>query len=115
MIRHHRLPDSSERPTRATRHAPAASAATSRQTVKSSADFALQCFHIDRAEVSARLYKLSHSLAAGAVEMEMVAAERVFDKRFSAQLVRKARDLKRLAKQLNRMHEDAARARFPGD
>ena len=92
-----------------------ASAQKLRGAVNSPPDFALECFHIDRAEVAARLYRLSKALSAGAAELEMVAAERVFDKRFSAQLVRKARDLKRLAKQLNRMHEEAARARFPGD
>jgi hypothetical protein len=86
-----------------------------RRSAESAPDFALQCFDIDKAEVSARLYKLSHSLAAGAKEMEMIAAERVFDKSFSAKLANKAQVLRRLAQHLNRMHEQAARARFPGD
>lgn len=45
----------------------------------------------------------------------MIAAERVFDKSFSAKLANKAQVLRRLAQQLNRMHEQAALARFPGD
>jgi deoxyribose-phosphate aldolase len=75
----------------------------------------MQCFHIDRAEVATHLYKLSQAISTGAKEIEMVAAERVFDKSLTAKLAGKARVLRRLAKQLNRMHELAARARFPGD
>ena len=76
-------------------------------------NFALQCFHLDRADVSLSLGRLSRTLASGAMELDMVAAERVFDKSFSAKLGRKARDLQRLANALNHMHEEAARAPFP--
>lgn len=105
----------SKQTTSAKKKAAGAIAVKGRRSVESGPDFALQCFDIDKAEVSARLYKLSHSLAAGAKEMEMIAAERVFDKSFSAKLANKAQVLRRLAQQLNRMHEQAALARFPGD
>jgi hypothetical protein len=78
-------------------------------------NFALHCFHLDRADVSLSLGRLSRTLAAGAMELEMVAAERVFNKSFSAKLSHRARDLHRLSKAFNHLHEEAARAPFPGE
>jgi hypothetical protein len=79
------------------------------------ADWDLQAFRFDRSVVVSQLYGLSRALSAGATEIELVAAERVFDRAFSSRLVRTARSLQRFAKQLNSMHKEAARQRFPGN
>jgi len=70
---------------------------------------------IDRSVVVAQLNSLSRVLSAEAFQIEMVAAERVFNKSFSSRLARMALTLQRFAKELNAMHTEAARQRFPGD
>jgi len=83
--------------------------------VRETADRALQYFRIDRSVVVAQLNSLSRVLSAEAFQIEMVAAERVFNKSFSSRLARMALTLQRFAKELNAMHTEAARQRFPGD
>jgi hypothetical protein len=109
------LSNSSKRPSRPQNHPASKSTRTHATSGEATGrDFALQCFHLDRADVSLSLGRLSRTLGAGAMELEMVAAERVFNKSFSAKLIRRARDLLRLSKELNHLHEKAARASFPG-
>ena len=55
-----------------------------------------RCFEIDRKVVVRQLKALQLAITDGATEMEMVAAENVFDTRLSTLLKRRARSLYRL-------------------
>jgi hypothetical protein len=83
--------------------------------VEETADRALQYFRLDRSVVVGQLNSLSRVLSAEALQIEMVAAERVFNKSFSSRLARLALSLQRFAKELNAMRKEAARQRSPGD
>jgi len=60
-----------------------------------------EIFEIDRSNVVLQLRTLRHAIDEGAQEMEMVAAERVFAKSLSRTLMRRARKLRVVAKDLN--------------
>ena len=83
--------------------------------VEETADRALQYFRLDRSVVVGQLNSLSRVLSAEALQIEMVAAERVFNKSFSSRLARLALSLQRFAKSSNAMRKEAARQRSPGD
>ena len=83
--------------------------------VRETADRALQYFRLDRSVVVGQLNSLSRVLSAEALQIEMVAAERVFNESFSSRLAQMALSLQRFAKELNIMHKEAARQRSPGD
>ena len=69
---------------------------------------------MDRSVVARQLRDLWRANEDTATELEMIAAENVFDKRLSATLARKARALHRMAKSMKELHLVVARARFPG-
>ena len=73
----------------------------------------LEYFEIDRSTVLDQLQNLRRTIDEGAEEMEMVAAERVFDKSLSRLLEGRARRLHRTAKDLNSLLRSVARARIP--
>ena len=62
---------------------------------------AVQIFEIDRSTVVFQLRSLRRAIDEGAQEMEMVAAERVFSRSLSQTLIRKARKLHLVARDLN--------------
>jgi hypothetical protein len=70
-------------------------------------------FEIDRSTVSSELQNLKSAIEEGAKQIEMVAAERVFDRSLSAALVRKARELHLVARDLKGLLKLVARARMP--
>lgn len=72
-----------------------------------------RCFEIDRKVVVRQLQALQSAITDGATEMEMVAAESVFDTRLSTLLKRSARSLFRTARSLNVVRLAVVRARFP--
>lgn len=72
-----------------------------------------RCFEIDRKVVARQLKALQLAITDGATEMEMVAAESVFDTRLSSLLKRSARSLHRTVQGLNVLRLAVARARFP--
>lgn len=72
-----------------------------------------RCFEIDRKVVVRQLKALQLAITDGATEMEMVAAENVFDTRLSTLLKRRARSLYQTAQSLNVLRLAVARARFP--
>lgn len=74
---------------------------------------ALTYFEIDRATVVGQLQNLRRAIDEGAEEMAMVAAERVFDQSFSRALERRARQLQRVAKDLNALLRSVAHAQIP--
>lgn len=73
----------------------------------------LKYFEIDRSTMLAQLQNLRRTIDEGAEEMEMVAAERVFDKSLSRLLESRARRLHRTAKDLNSLLRSVARAHIP--
>jgi len=76
-----------------------------------------EIFEIDRSNVVLQLRTLRHAIDEGAQEIEMVAAERVFGKSLSRTLMRKARKLRLIAKDLNgllRLVERAHAEKPPG-
>ena len=73
----------------------------------------LEYFEIDRSAVLDQLQNLRRTIDEGAEEMEMVAAERVFDKSLSRLLEGRARRLHRTAKDLNSLLRSVARAHIP--
>jgi hypothetical protein len=62
---------------------------------------AAEIFDIDRSDVVIQLRTLRRAIEEGALDMEMVAAERVFGKSLSRTLVRRARRLHLIAKDMN--------------
>jgi hypothetical protein len=77
---------------RARKEARVSASGKKRPLVRETADLTLRCFRFDRSVVVKQLYSLSRALSVGAREIEMVAAERVFDKSFSSRLASTARD-----------------------
>lgn len=73
----------------------------------------LEYFELDRSTVLAQLQYLQRTIDEGAREMEMVAAEGVFDKSLSRLLEGRARSLHRTAKDLNSLLRSVARAHIP--
>jgi hypothetical protein len=73
----------------------------------------LEYFEMDRSTVLEQLQNLRRTIDEGAKEMEMVAAERVFDKSLSRLLEGRARSLHRTAKDLNSLLRSVARAHIP--
>ena len=73
----------------------------------------LEYFEIDRSTVLEQLQYLRRTIDEGAREMEMVAAEGVFDKSLSRLLEGRARSLHRTAKDLNSLLRSVARAHIP--
>jgi hypothetical protein len=70
-------------------------------------------FEMDRSVLIDQLKALKQNLRGAVTEIEMIAAEAVFDKRLSAQLKLKARALNRTAESLNTLGKVLARAKFP--
>jgi len=70
-------------------------------------------FEIDRATVARELQNLKSAIEEGAKQIEMVAAERVFDQSLSRELVRRARKLQLVARDLNGLLKLVARAHMP--
>ena len=64
--------------------------------------------------IARQLEALQLAIADGAMEMEMAAAENVFDMRLSTLLKREASSLYQVAKTLNVVRLAVVRARFPG-
>jgi hypothetical protein len=79
----------------------------------SSADFELSCFEADRYVVVRRLKAVGNAIEDGASEMKSIGAEKVFDERLSKVLTGEARALQRIARELNELRREVARARFP--
>jgi hypothetical protein len=73
----------------------------------------LAYFEIDRSAVLRQLQNLLRAIDEGAEDMEMVAAERVFGKSLSRALERRARQLRRTAKDLNSLLHWVKRAQIP--
>jgi hypothetical protein len=73
----------------------------------------LAYFEIDRSTVLHQLQNLMRAIERGAEDIEMVAAEGVFDKSLSRALQRGARQLRRTAKDLNALLSSVARASYP--
>ena len=70
-------------------------------------------FDFDRATVALELKKLQRAIEEGAKQIDMVAAERVFVKPLSRALVRRARKLHRVARDLKSLLRLIARAHIP--
>jgi hypothetical protein len=70
-------------------------------------------FEIDRSTVTLQLRNLRRAVDEGAMEMDMVAAERVFGKPVSLALVRSARKLHLIATDLDSLLRLVARAHLP--
>lgn len=70
-------------------------------------------FDFDRATVALELKKLQRMIEEGARQTEMVAAERVFAKPLSRALIRRARKLHLVARDLERLLRLVARAHLP--
>jgi deoxyribose-phosphate aldolase len=70
-------------------------------------------FEIDRSTVTLQLRNLRRAVDEGAMEMDMVAAERVFGKPVSHALVRSARKLHSIATDLDSLLLLVARAHLP--
>jgi deoxyribose-phosphate aldolase len=70
-------------------------------------------FEIDRSTVTLQLRNLRRAVDEGAMEMDMVAAERVFGKSLSDALIRSARRLHSIATDLDSLLRLVARAHLP--
>ena len=70
-------------------------------------------FEIDRSTVTLQLRNLRRAVDEGAMEMDLVAAERVFGKPVSHALMRIARKLHLIATDLDSLLRLVARARMP--
>jgi hypothetical protein len=70
-------------------------------------------FEIDRSTVARELQSLESTIEEGAKQIEMVAAERVFDQSLSRALAKRARKLHLVARDLNRLLRLVERARMP--
>jgi hypothetical protein len=73
----------------------------------------LAYFEIDRSTVLRQLQNLMRAIDEGAEDIEMAAAEGVFDKSLSRVLHRRAGQLHRTAKDLNALLRSVARAHIP--
>jgi hypothetical protein len=76
-------------------------------------DSARDLFQFDRDALLGQLEALLLVIRNAATEIAMVAAENVFDRRLSAELKRKARQLNREARRLETIGSAIARAKFP--
>jgi hypothetical protein len=76
--------------------------------IRSERDF----FEFDRSILIGRLDALRLTVRNALTEIEMVAAENVFDRPLSAKLKRKARALDRIARRLDELGKVLARAKF---
>jgi hypothetical protein len=70
-------------------------------------------FEIDRSVLIRQVKALRITVRRALTEIEMIAAENVFDKRLSAKLTRKARELSRMAERLEALSKVLTRAKFP--
>ena len=68
-----------------------------------SQEFERKWFELDRSDVIGQLSALRRALANGARQMEMIAAERMFHKGLSDEILEKAQALKRIARQLKEL------------
>jgi len=73
----------------------------------------LTYFEIDRLTVTRQIRNLRRAVSDGAKEMEMVAAERVFGKSLSRGILRRARKLALIAKDLDSLLRLVARFHIP--
>jgi hypothetical protein len=81
---------------------------------RSPGDFEQKFFEFDREIVSGVLNKLRDAIHEGAVQLEMVADERMFDQSLSATLSRTARRLEHVWRKLEELRKDVAKAdRYP--
>lgn len=69
-------------------------------------------FEFDRSVLITELDAILLTVRNAVTELAMLAAENVFDKRLSANLKRKARDLDRMARRLDDLGKVLARAKF---
>ena len=76
-------------------------------------DNELTYFEFDRSTVTRELQNLKSAIEEGAKQIEMVAAERVFDQSLSRKLVQRARKLQLVARDLNELLKLVARAHMP--
>ena len=79
----------------------------------SSADFEFSCFEADRTVVVRQLEAVANAIKDGASEMKLIGLEKVFDGRLSKVLTGEAQTLQRIARELNELRREVARARFP--
>jgi hypothetical protein len=70
-------------------------------------------FEIDRSVLIGQVRALRLTIRGAITEIEMVAEENVFDKRLSAKLKRRARELDRMAERLDALSKLLASAKFP--
>jgi hypothetical protein len=71
-------------------------------------------FEIDRSVVLGHLAELQRTVDEGATQLEMVAAEEVFDKGLSRAFTRKAEKLHAIARDLKSLLRSVAKAQIPG-
>ena len=76
---------------------------TPRDLVEGSFEFDRRWFELDRSAVIGQLSSLRRAIANGAREMEMIAAERIFEKSLAQEIRQKAFALKRVARQLKEL------------
>ncbi|HYK63550.1 MAG TPA: hypothetical protein VEY94_01270 [Patescibacteria group bacterium] len=79
----------------------------------SSTDFEFSCFEADRNVVVRQLKAVGNAIEDGASEMRSIGREKVFDERLSRVLTGEAQTLQRVARELNELRREVARARFP--
>jgi hypothetical protein len=77
---------------------------------RSPGDFEQRFFEFDRKVVSNLLNNLRDAIREGAVQLEMVADERMFDDSLSATLSRTSRRLEQMWRKLEELLEDVAKA-----
>jgi hypothetical protein len=80
---------------------------------RSRTNFELTCFEADRNVVVRQLKAVGNAIDETGNEMEMIAVEKVFDPGLSKVLTDEARTLQRMARGLDNLRQEVARARFP--
>jgi hypothetical protein len=81
--------------------------------MRSRADLELTCFEADRNVVARQLKTVGIVIQESATELKMIGVENVFDPRLSKVLTAEGRALQRIARALEHLRQEVARARFP--
>jgi hypothetical protein len=74
--------------------------------------FELTCFETDRYIVARQLKAVENDIENAADEMKMIGVENVFDQRLSNVLTGEAQALQRIARKLEHLRQEVARARL---
>jgi len=80
--------------------------------MKSAMALELICFEADRDIVARQLKAVENDIENAADEMKMIGVENVFDQRLSNVLTGEAQALQRIARELERLRQEVARARL---